>query len=115
MRERPTVPCKVCGTPTPYTGTKLCNNCFETTGRLSNTLYAEKVYSYLTKEYRVRVLTSAFLGAPDDDSTEYNILAASEMDARVMAFVMDGGTAGGELWVDECTIELAKMYTEVLG
>jgi hypothetical protein len=62
----------------------------------------------------VRVLTSAFLGAPDVDSTDYNILAASEMDARVMAFILDGGLAEGTTWVGEDTLELVKQHTRIL-
>lgn len=116
MKEQPTVPCKVCDTPTTYTGTKLCNNCYEVVNRLErNDAYREKVMRYLAKEHHVRVLTAAFVGAPSDDSTDYTILATSEMDARVMAFAMDGGLAEGQSWTDECTIEMAKMYTEVLG
>jgi hypothetical protein len=32
--ERETVPCETCGRPTPYTGTKRCNNCYEVESRL---------------------------------------------------------------------------------
>ncbi len=27
--QRPTVPCQWCGTETPMTGTKMCDNCWE--------------------------------------------------------------------------------------
>lgn len=32
-----TVPCQFCDTPTRMTGTKMCNNCWEIQGRISNT------------------------------------------------------------------------------
>jgi hypothetical protein len=82
--------------------------------RLDNLPYREKVFEYLAKEHRVRVLTAAFVGAPSDDCTDYSIAATSEMDARVIAFAMDGGMAEGHSWIDEDTIELVKQYTEVL-
>jgi hypothetical protein len=34
MTERETVPCMICGRPTPMTGTKLCDGCWEVTSRL---------------------------------------------------------------------------------
>jgi hypothetical protein len=82
---------------------------------LDNLPYRAKVFKYLAKEHRVRVLTGEFVGSPDADCTDYNILATSEMDARVMAFILDGGLAEGTTWIAGDTIELVKMYTEVLG
>lgn len=37
-----TVPCKTCGTPTPYLGTRLCDNCFEVERRLEDYLKSQK-------------------------------------------------------------------------
>lgn len=38
MIERPTIPCKICGTPTPMLGTKLCDRCWEVEHRLADFL-----------------------------------------------------------------------------
>jgi hypothetical protein len=32
--EEETVPCKICGTPTTFTGTELCNRCWELKSRI---------------------------------------------------------------------------------
>lgn len=42
MIEIETVPCKTCGTPTQYLGTKLCDNCFEVERRLEDYLKSQK-------------------------------------------------------------------------
>lgn len=34
IHEEKTVPCSVCSQATPFTGTKLCNNCWEVKGRI---------------------------------------------------------------------------------
>ena len=36
--DRPTVPCKICGRPTPMLGTKLCDGCWEVEHRLQDFL-----------------------------------------------------------------------------
>jgi hypothetical protein len=42
--EMKTVPCKWCGTPTPMTGTRLCNRCWELDSRIGLDLdLAEKI------------------------------------------------------------------------
>jgi hypothetical protein len=41
----------------------------------------------------------------------YSVLATSEIDARVMAFILDGGFS--DKFVDNGLIELAKAWTEV--
>jgi len=38
MNEQSTIPCAICGTPTTYTGTKRCNNCWEVEHRLADYL-----------------------------------------------------------------------------
>jgi ribosomal protein L37E len=42
-----TVPCKRCGEPTSYLGTKLCNNCWEVEHRLDLYLRSEKAQQYI--------------------------------------------------------------------
>jgi hypothetical protein len=37
--DTPTVPCRLCGTPTPMTGTKLCNSCWELETRIQGDPY----------------------------------------------------------------------------
>jgi hypothetical protein len=43
----------------------------------------------------------------------YTVKADSEMDARVIAFCLDGGMAEGSHVLEQGHIELAKTYTEV--
>lgn len=38
MRELPTVPCRTCGEPTIFTGTRQCDDCHEVEGRLAGYL-----------------------------------------------------------------------------
>ena len=42
-----TVPCKRCGKPTSYLGTKLCNGCWEVESRLDDYLRSEKGRQYV--------------------------------------------------------------------
>ena len=49
MDEQPTVPCETCGTPTTYTGTKRCNNCWEVEGRLATYLRSPKAVEIVRK------------------------------------------------------------------
>lgn len=42
MDDRETVPCQYCGTPTPMTGTKCCNNCYEVSSRLADFVKSKK-------------------------------------------------------------------------
>lgn len=44
------VPCKICGVPTWFTATKLCNNCYEVTTRLDRFLKSEHAIQYVTNK-----------------------------------------------------------------
>ena len=60
MIERPHVPCSLCGTPTPYTGTKRCNRCWELESRIQAApVLAEKIL----KHWNAQLLKLAKLAA----------------------------------------------------
>lgn len=44
-----TIPCETCGTPTPYTGTKRCTNCWEVEGRMGTYMLAPKALDFIRK------------------------------------------------------------------
>ena len=53
------------------------------------------------------------------DSRDYSVPAETELDARVLAFVLDlgieGAKYGGGSTIEAGEVELAKTYTEVIG
>ncbi len=108
MIEQETIPCAICRKPTPMMGTKRCDACWELENRLGGK-HAEMVLRFCAKPYKVRVLP----GAGDGEPTDYEIHAASQIDARVIAFCMDGGM-GRSKGLESGHVELVKMYTEVL-
>jgi hypothetical protein len=42
-----TVPCETCGTPTPFVGTKRCNNCWEVERRLPDYMRSSKGWDFV--------------------------------------------------------------------
>jgi len=49
--SRPRVPCGICGTPTPMTGTKRCNRCWELESRIKGDPdLARKILDQLNSE-----------------------------------------------------------------
>jgi hypothetical protein len=42
-----TVPCETCGTPTPFTGTRRCNNCWEVERRLPDYMNSPKGWDFV--------------------------------------------------------------------
>jgi hypothetical protein len=42
-----TIPCETCGTPTPFTGTKRCNNCWEVERRLPDYMKSPKAWDFV--------------------------------------------------------------------
>ena len=42
-----TVPCETCGTPTPFTGTRRCNNCWEVERRLPSYMKSPKAWDFM--------------------------------------------------------------------
>ncbi|MHC4297999.1 MAG: hypothetical protein ACYS7Y_11910 [Planctomycetota bacterium] len=49
MNEEPTIPCEICGTPTPMWGTKRCNGCWEVETRLAAYLKNPKGLDFARK------------------------------------------------------------------
>lgn len=49
--DRPTVPCAICGTPTPMLGTKRCDPCWELESRITHDCGERlaKVLNFLNK------------------------------------------------------------------
>jgi hypothetical protein len=50
--ERETVPCDTCGQPTPYKGTRRCDNCWEVESRLAAYLESEKGREFIKQAFR---------------------------------------------------------------
>jgi hypothetical protein len=44
----------------------------------------------------------------------YSVMASSELDARILAFSLDGGFPRWMAVLDDGHIELVKMYTQVI-
>ena len=42
-----TIPCETCGTPTPFTGTRRCNNCWEVERRLPEYMKSPKAWDFM--------------------------------------------------------------------
>ena len=42
-----TIPCETCGTPTPFTGTRRCNNCWEVERRLPDYTKSPKAWDFM--------------------------------------------------------------------
>jgi len=59
------------------------------------------------KQFKIRVYTEL-----SEATNDYQIIADSELDARVIAFCLDGGHTGNT--VDRGIIELVKEWTTVL-
>jgi hypothetical protein len=47
MIDMETIPCETCGSPTPFKGTKRCNNCWEVEGRLPTYLRNPKGVGFI--------------------------------------------------------------------
>jgi hypothetical protein len=47
---RDTIPCRICGNPTTFNGTELCDNCWEVTRRLSDFVQCQNGLEYI-KEF----------------------------------------------------------------
>jgi len=72
----------------------------------------DRIYRGGVVPYKVKVFN-------DEDNTgnyfTYTVHATSDLDARCMAFVLDGGCQGGLKHWDEGYIELALTYTEIVA
>ncbi len=44
----------------------------------------------------------------------YTVLASTALDARILAFSLDGGFAHSMMVMEEGHVELVKMYTKVI-
>jgi hypothetical protein len=62
------------------------------------------------KRWKVEVLQATFY--PSDRT--YHVIAVDPMDARIMAFMLDGGLASDLEEFDESYVELVKQYTKIL-
>ena len=60
MIKEKTIPCKTCGDPTTFFGTKLCNGCWEVESRLR---------SYLNNSNAIKFVRKALNEMPTDQST----------------------------------------------
>lgn len=49
MYESPTIPCETCGRPTPYMGTRRCDNCWEVERRLPDYAKAPNAWEFIRK------------------------------------------------------------------
>jgi hypothetical protein len=63
MYERETVPCETCGKPTPYTGTKRCDACWQVERLLPAYLLAPKAWEFIRQH--LAVLDDWKDGVPD--------------------------------------------------
>ena len=70
-----------------------------------------RMYRVSVIPYKIEVLND---DDDDDGGTIYTIHAASALDARCMAFVLDGGCEAGLKHWDDGHIELAITYTKVV-
>lgn len=68
----------------------------------------------ILRRWRVRVYTDH---SRPDYPKDYYVRAVDEMDARLMAYLMDDGTAGNTnpKMVMDHDVELCKEYTEVIA
>lgn len=48
--EETQIPCKICGQPTPYLGTKLCNGCYEFDKNIDRILNSDLGHQWLNKK-----------------------------------------------------------------
>lgn len=48
------------------------------------------------------------------EANVYEVIAADEMDARIMAFMLDGGLPSDTEEFDASYIELVRQYTKIL-
>ena len=60
-----TVPCEVCGKPTPYLGTKRCNNCWEVEKRLETFLESQRGREFVGDALGITHLDDWKDGQPD--------------------------------------------------
>ncbi|MHC4296504.1 MAG: hypothetical protein ACYS7Y_04325 [Planctomycetota bacterium] len=108
MDDRETIPCAICGRPTPMLGTKRCDLCWEIERRMGECF--EQVVRHNAREYVVRVYSDEG-GIPPND---YRIFAGMPMEARIIAFIMDGGLPTGQRTFESDEVELVKMHTEIM-
>lgn len=110
--------CGICRKPTRMTGTKRCDACWELESRLRNEKHAQQVLRHVSKSWIVGVLPEEGCGMEGDDDfvgeTFYEIFAASAMDARVIAFIMDGGMPSRQKTFKEGEISLVETYTRIV-
>jgi hypothetical protein len=58
-KEEDYVACKICGSPTPYLGTKLCNGCYEFDSNIDRILETDSGADYINRkicEHNARVM-----------------------------------------------------------
>lgn len=60
------------------------------------------------KQWTIYVLNDAIL-----KSIKYKVLASTALDARVLAFCLDGGFPHSMTVMTDESIELVKMYTDI--
>lgn len=109
MDDRPTIPCEICKTPTPMLGTKLCDTCWALESQLRDRSKADKVLEHCSRPYKVGVLSEACAV-----ENFYEVTAACEIDARVIAFIMDGGMPKGERRFEDGDRSLVEMYARIV-
>jgi hypothetical protein len=60
-----TIPCEICGKPTPYLGTKRCNNCWEVETRLETFLESQRGREFVGDALGISLLDDWKDGIPD--------------------------------------------------
>jgi hypothetical protein len=83
----PTVPCETCGTPTTYTGTKRCNNCWEIEHRLPGYLASANGWEFIRQH--IPKLDDWVDGQPDAWDYEA-VLAANDVKVEWGDTLVDG-------------------------
>lgn len=74
--------------------------------------YKSAVFGQPTlRQFQVKVFTDADL---TPDYAIYTVTAVNELDARIIAFLLDGGCASGLTDFDAGHVELVKEWTEVI-
>ena len=82
-----TVPCETCGTPTPFTGTRRCNNCWEVERRMPDYMKSPKGWDFV-RQY-IPKLDDWVDGHPD--AWDYDaVLRENEVNVEWCDTLVDG-------------------------
>jgi hypothetical protein len=78
-------------------------------GDLKNPCREDRFHRYGVRDYSIMVFQEG-----EEDAARYVIRASSSVDARCMAFLLDGGCEPGLTHFDAGYVELALAWTEVI-